>query len=114
MPIEMWLPCVYTARVDNSVLSVQSERQKLLTAVTTYEQEKLPRSTEVEEGVSSAMQALSDRVQQLIAHCSVMLVTDGLRDWQGAQADRTDRDSDHNNVRVCLLVGSSGVSSGIK
>ncbi len=83
------------------MLSVQSECQKLLTAMAMFEQEKLPRSPRVEEGVVSSVQALSDRTQQLSAHCSGMLVKDGLRDWEAAQADRTPRDTDSNAVRLC-------------
>ena len=97
--------CV-TARVDNAVQSVQSECQRLLGAVAALEQEKLPRSPAVEEGVALALQALSDRVQQLSAQCSVMLVTDGLRDWDAAQADKADRPPRDDTVSSAVSADS--------
>lgn len=82
---------VHAARVENAYQSVQVEIQKLIVAAAMFEEEKLPRSAEVEEGVVLAMQGLSDRVQQLMAQCSVMLVTDALRDWQEALAEKPDK-----------------------
>ncbi len=100
--------------------SVQCECQKLLVAAAVFEEEKLPRSEAVEEGVVSALQALSDRVQQLNAHCCVMLVTDGLRDWQTSQTDRAEKPHTditavsimwcHMLCDVCHMLGVSHVS----
>ena len=39
-------------------------------------------------GVTTAMQTVTERLHQLTAHCNVILVNDGLRDWHAAQADR--------------------------
>lgn len=70
------------------MLTLQSDCQKLVAAVITLEHEHM-RSRSAVEGVVSVMQGVVDRVQQLTAHCNVILVNDGLRDWHGAQTDRS-------------------------
>lgn len=97
--------CLHAARIDNYVMSLQSECEKLVSAVAVLEEEKV-RSRATVGAVSASMQVVSERTQQLMANCNVILVNDGLREWHSAQADRSTVDVEAN--AVSLWVGRRG------
>lgn len=96
--------CSFTVRIDNYVLSLHSVCEKLMSAVVMLEQDQSRNKSSV-EGVVSAMQAVTERVQQLTAHCNVILLNDGLRDLHAAQADRAEMAPGDVEVNAVSLVG---------
>lgn len=87
-------------RIEHYLQSLHLDCQKLVGTVITLEEDPMRSRTTV-EGVASAMQGVASRVQQLMAHCNVILVNDGLKDWHEAQADKAKKapgDLDFNAV----------------
>lgn len=78
------------ARIDSYVLSLRMDNERLVSAVVVLEADQ-GRSRANLEAVCVSMQALSERVLQLTAHCDVVLVNDSLREWHAAQADRAEK-----------------------
>ena len=108
-------PCVSIARIDNYMLSLRSECEKLVSAVAVLEEEKV-RSRATVGAVSASMQVVSERTQQLMANCNVILVNDGLREWHGAQAERPAHrlfvDVEANAVSWWVGIGREGGRRG--
>lgn len=86
------------------MLSLHSVCEKLMSAVVMLEQDQSRNKSSV-EGVVSAMQSVTERVQQLTAHCNVILLNDGLRDLHAAQADRAEMAPGDVEVNAVSLVG---------
>ncbi len=90
---------LFAARIDSYVLSLRMDNERLVSAVVVLEADQ-GRSRANLEAVCVSMQALSERVLQLTAHCDVVLVNDSLREWHAAQADRAEKSPADIAVRV--------------